>query len=292
MALPRRGRTGECRTGLLRYAATLAGFTADWAEPAPLLRAGLYWPGKSTPSLADIAREWRGDLGVVPIVFYRALVQSGNTAPVDGLVAALAARRLDPLPIYVHSLKDGEAAALIAQAFATHQPAVILSAIGFSVAASGGDDLLRADCPVLQIVFSGSDEAQWRAGTQGLGPRDLALYGALPEMDGRILARAVSFKAPLGRDPETEAEATIGYRPVADRIAFVADLAHNWARLRAKPAGERRIAIILANYPNKDGRIGGNGVGLDTLGLSGRSAERARRGRLSRHRSAGRTVRR
>ena len=36
--------------------------------------------------------EWRGDGGVVPIVFYRALVQSGNTAPVDALVQALAAR--------------------------------------------------------------------------------------------------------------------------------------------------------------------------------------------------------
>jgi cobaltochelatase CobN len=50
---------------------------------------------------------------------------------------------------------------------------------------------------------------------------------------------------------------------VADRVAFVADLARNWARLRAKKPGERRVAIVLANYPNKDGRIG-NGVGLDT----------------------------
>ncbi len=85
---------------------------------------------------------------------------------------------------------------------------------------------------------------------------------ALPEIDGRILSRAVSFKAPLGRDPETEAD-LVGYQPVADRIAFVADLARNWARLRAKPPAERRIALILANYPNRDGRIG-NGVGLDT----------------------------
>ena len=85
---------------------------------------------------------------------------------------------------------------------------------------------------------------------------------ALPEIDGRILSRAVSFKEPLGRDPETEAD-LVGYRPVADRVAFVADLARNWARLRAKPAAERRVAIVLANYPNRDGRIG-NGVGLDT----------------------------
>ena len=115
---------------------------------------------------------------------------------------------------------------------------------------------------MLQVVFAGGDEESWRAGTRGLGPRDLAMNVALPEIDGRILTRAVSFKAPLGRDPETEAD-LVGYRPVADRIAFVADLARNWARLRQKPPAERRVALILANYPNRDGRIG-NGVGLDT----------------------------
>jgi cobaltochelatase CobN len=246
----------------LRFAASLIGAETPWAEPAPLLRAGLYWPGHAASSLAEIAAAWRGDGGVVPLVFYRALVQSGNTAPVDALVSALAARRLRPLPIYVQSLKEGEAAALIADAFAAHPPAVILNATGFSIAASGGEDPLRADCPILQVVFSGGDEDTWRAGTQGLGPRDLAMNVALPEIDGRILSRAVSFKAPLGRDPETEAD-LVSYRPVADRIAFVADLARNWARLRSKPPAERRVAIVLANYPNRDGRIG-NGVGLDT----------------------------
>jgi cobaltochelatase CobN len=88
----------------------------------------LYWLGQATPSLVEIASDWRGDGGIVPIVFYRALVQSGNTAPVDALVAALAARRLRPLPIYVQSLKDGEANALIAEIFAAHPPAVILNA--------------------------------------------------------------------------------------------------------------------------------------------------------------------
>src|SRR5438105_4231538 len=246
----------------LRYAASLIGGETDWAEPAPLLRAGLCWPGHALPSLDDILREWQSGGGIVPIVFYRALVQSGNTAPVDALVQALIARRLCPLPIFVQSLKDTEAASLLTSIFAAHPPAVILNATGFSVAASGGDDPLRADCPVLQIVFSGGDEEAWRTGTRGLGPRDLAMNVALPEIDGRILSRAVSFKAPLGRDPETDVD-LVGYRPVADRIAFAAGLARNWARLREKPPAERRIAIVLANYPNRDGRIG-NGVGLDT----------------------------
>ncbi len=43
----------------LRYAADLSGVATEWAEPAPLLRAGLYWPGLSLPSLDDIAAEWR-----------------------------------------------------------------------------------------------------------------------------------------------------------------------------------------------------------------------------------------
>jgi cobaltochelatase CobN len=248
---------------LLRYAGSLIGHDTDWAEPALLLRAGLYWPDRALPSLAEIAGDWRGEGGVVPIVFYRALVQSGNTAPVDALVRALSARRLRPLPIFVHSLKDGEAAALLGTTFEVAPPAVILNATGFSVAASGANDpLATADCPVLQVVFAGSDEESWRGGTRGLGSRDLAMNVALPEIDGRILSRAVSFKAPLRRDAETEAD-LVGYRPVADRIAFVADLARNWGRLRAKSAGERRVALILANYPNRDGRIG-NGVGLDT----------------------------
>jgi cobaltochelatase CobN len=248
---------------LLRYAASLIGHPAAWAEPAPLLRAGLYWPDCALPSLDDIASDWHGVGGVVPIVFYRALVQSGNTAPIDALVRALSARRLRPLPIFAQSLKDGEAAALLGAVFSAYPPAVILNATGFSVRAGAGDDpLAAADCPVLQVVFSGGDEESWRAGSRGLHPRDLAMNVALPEIDGRILSRAVSFKAPLGREPETEID-LVGYRPVADRVAFVADLARNWARLRERPVVERRVALILANYPNRDGRVG-NGVGLDT----------------------------
>jgi cobaltochelatase CobN len=85
---------------------------------------------------------------------------------------------------------------------------------------------------------------------------------ALPEIDGRILSRAVSFKESARRDEATQAD-VVEYTPVADRVEFTARLAAGWARLREKPAGERRIALVLANYPNRDGRMG-NGVGLDT----------------------------
>ena len=85
---------------------------------------------------------------------------------------------------------------------------------------------------------------------------------ALPEVDGRILARAISFKAPADYDPLTQSWRVV-HRPVPDRVAFTARLAAAWARLRRTPAAERRVAVLLANYPTRDGRIG-NGVGLDT----------------------------
>ena len=83
----------------------------------------------------------------------------------------------------------------------------------------------------------------------------------LPEVDGRLLTRAISFKAEhaVGARPRT----VTTYRPLADRVAFVARQAAAWTRLAAKPTKERRVAIILSNYPNRDGRIA-NGVGLDT----------------------------
>jgi cobaltochelatase CobN len=189
---------------MLRYAGSLIGYETQWAEPAALLRAGLHWPDRVLPSLDEISARWRGNGGIVPVVFYRALLQSGNTAPVDALVRALSARSLRPLPIFLHSLKDAESAALIGELFTAAPPTVILNATGFSVGAGGAaDPLASADCPILQVVFAGSDEESWRTGTRGLGPRDLAMNVALPEIDGRILSRAVSFKAPLGRDPDT-----------------------------------------------------------------------------------------
>jgi cobaltochelatase CobN len=85
---------------------------------------------------------------------------------------------------------------------------------------------------------------------------------ALPEVDGRIFTRAVAFKAAERFDARTECGIVVP-RVVADRVAFVAKLAANWATLRQTPVAQRRIGLVLANYPNRDGRIG-NGVGLDT----------------------------
>lgn len=246
---------------LLRYGASLIGRAADWQEPRPLLRAGLYWPGGAA-SLADLQAHWQADRPVAAILFYRALLQAGNLAAVDGLITALDAAGLNALPIFSASLRETQSAAIVDQLLAAALPDVILNATGFSRATPGETYAPAQDIPELQVIFSGGSEAAWRGGTRGLSPRDIAMNVALPEVDGRLITRAVSFKAAAMRDALTQAD-VVAYAPIPDRLRFVAELAGGWAKLRRKPAGERRIAMVLANYPNRDGRIG-NGVGLDT----------------------------
>ena len=88
------------------------------------------------------------------------------------------------------------------------------------------------------------------------------MHVALPELDGRLLGRAISFKGDGVFDERTECP-IVSPEPIADRVEFVADQAAAFARLRSVPVADRRVALVLANYPTKEGRLG-NGVGLDT----------------------------
>ena len=251
---------------LLAFAADLIGHVVEWREPAPLPRAGLYRPGLGACGFDDLVSGWTDGAPAAAIVFYRAHVQAANLAPIDALARALGARGVNALPLYVSSLKDPASADLVERMLELGQVRVVLNATGFAVSTPGaGRRPTPFDAcgrPVLQVVLAGGDEESWASGTQGLSARDIAMNVALPEVDGRILARAVSFKAEARFDTLTECP-VVAYAPRADRVEFTADLARAWIDLAATPVDERRVGIVLANYPNRDGRLG-NGVGLDT----------------------------
>ncbi|MDF0602961.1 cobaltochelatase subunit CobN [Psychromarinibacter sp. C21-152] len=261
----------ENAANFLRHAAwMLGGRNGDSPPPAkPLLRAGVYWPGAGTADLATAQAHWTEGAPVVPIVFYRALVQGAGLNPVNRLTKSLLRQGLNPLPVFVASLKDPVSAATLDRLFAQAPPETILNCTAFATGSpdgGGAENPLAAPsanaAPVFQVVLSAASEEAWEEGLTGLSPRDIAMNVALPEVDGRILSRAVSFKGEAYRDEATQCPIAT-YRARGDRIDFVANLAANWTRLRRTPAAERKVALVLANYPNKDGRLA-NGVGLDT----------------------------
>ncbi|MBX4992401.1 cobaltochelatase CobN [Rhizobium binae] len=268
--------------GFLAYASAMLSGEEKPAPAAPLMKAGIWWPGRGLVGV----EEWRGlvsgeggaaqsveevgfkpaDRAVVAIAFYRALVQSGEIRPVEALIEALGAQGLAPLPVFAYSLKDPVSKGILQTIFADVKPDVVINTTGFAVSAPGGDrepTVLEAnDAIVLQAIFSASSWEAWVASSQGLSARDLGMNVTLPEVDGRVLSRAVAFKAAARYDAAVEAN-IVSSEPDAGRMAYVATLAGNWARLRRKGTAERRVVLVMANYPNRDGRLG-NGVGLDT----------------------------
>jgi cobaltochelatase CobN len=87
------------------------------------------------------------------------------------------------------------------------------------------------------------------------------MHVVLPELDGRILAGAIAFKDPL-LPQEGLAFTALSSRPEPDRVAMVADRIAALVRLRDLPRRERRIAIVMPDYPGAKGRTG-YAVGLD-----------------------------
>jgi len=105
---------------LLLYAAAHARAHAGMARArhSAARRTLLAWPAaadarRSAPSLA-------AECAVVPIVFYRALLQSGDLAVIDALCDALAAAGLNPLPVYVTSLKGTGGGGAAARSLCPH----------------------------------------------------------------------------------------------------------------------------------------------------------------------------
>ncbi|MBL4811842.1 MAG: cobaltochelatase subunit CobN, partial [Rhodobacteraceae bacterium] len=256
--------------GFLTYAAAMLTDAERPPAARPLLKAGLYWPGMTTPDLAALRQHWTIGAPVIPVVFYRALTLSAGLAPIDRLTRALLREGLNPMPIFVASLKDPVSAATLDALLTQAPPSVILNATSFAAGSlhsgEGSANPLSAasacESPVFQIVLSSGTEASWAQGTTGLSPREIAMNVALPEVDGRILSRAIAFKDEAYFDEATECPIAI-WRPQGDRISFVAELTRRWASLRNTDNSACKTALILANYPNKDGRLA-NGVGLDT----------------------------
>ena len=247
---------------LLLHLACHAGLKLENSAPKTVPRMAGYLPGKGAITLDRLQIALAAGKPVVPIVFYRAALLAADTAPIDALCAALAARGLSPAPLFVPSLKDADAIAFIGDALKRLAPTVIVTTTAFAAGGAGDASALDAiDAPVLQAVIATTRREAWRENARGLGPADLAMHVVLPELDGRVLAGAIAFKDALTCD-DTLAFTAYASRPEPDRVAMVADRVAALARLQNTEQNQRCIAVVLPDYPAAGGRAG-YAVGLD-----------------------------
>ncbi|MCE8039496.1 cobaltochelatase subunit CobN [Halomonas sp. MCCC 1A11062] len=261
------------------------GLPLAWREPQALPAALLYFPGTSArKSLQDQSavtlNEWRRQQDatrpVCLLLFYRSHLQGANTAVLDGLLEVLEHQGFAPLAVAVASLKEPACLAFVNHLLEQTGAGIVINTTGFSVNRHADEseapleEQLDEDLAglfvgrpvVLQAILSSSTEEDWQAEAGGLRSRDMAMQVVLPEMDGRIMTRVVGFKSEAHYSERCQLP-VIRHALHPERAAFVARLARRFSDLQRTPNRHKRLALVLANYPNRDGRIG-NGVGLDT----------------------------
>ena len=214
-----------------------------------------------------------GAKGIVGLLVLRSYVLAGNAAHYDGVIRSLEARGLSVLPVFATGLDAREA--IDAFLVRDGRPVVdaLVSLTGFSLvggpayndSAAAQDVLARLDVPYIAAhpaEFQTLD--QWGASDRGLLPVESTIMIAIPELDGATgpivfggrtdqpgrcsgCARACTFPASEGqRDMHV----------CAERAETLAARVEKLVTLRRRSRAERKIGIVLFNFPPNAGNTG------------------------------------
>ncbi|SFL30369.1 magnesium chelatase subunit H [Methylorubrum salsuginis] len=256
---------GLVRFLVQRYA---AGPRAVWREiaaaPAPqhYPETGLYHPrmtgrfGEAVSRLPTVP----GAKGRVGLLLMRSYVLAGNTAHYDGVIAALEARGLSVVPAFAAGLDNRPAV----EAFFMRdgRPAIdaLVSLTGFSLvggpayndAAAAEGLLARLDVPYLAAqALEFQTIEQWQEGDRGLSPVEATMMVAIPELDGATAPMVFG-----GRSSASGPDNARDMRVHPERAARLAERVERMVALRRRAKAERRLAIVLFNFPPNAGATG------------------------------------
>lgn len=203
----------------------------------------------------------------VVLLAYRTHYLSDNLEPIHAISKALQDRGMNVFVVFASNLRDAKLLEQVEQLITgsgNRSVHTMINTTGFTIKPMDASEFIfeKIKIPVLQAIFSTANKTVWEEGLFGLPPTDIAMNIALPEIDGRIIGRAVSFKKEVEKDTLTDSS-ILKYEAYLPACNFMAELAQRWTTLQRKKNIDKKVAVILPNYPNKDSRLA-NGVGLDT----------------------------
>lgn len=247
-------------SSVLAHLALAAGFNVPLVDDVAAVPS---W-GWYDPALGAVAAPPQFTAPVIAVTFYRSYLVAADLDPIDALIKAFRARGFSAVGLFVPSLKANGAAAWMRDALQQFAPVAVVNATAFSARGDDGVSPLDAPgCPVFQVALSTARKRDWVASDRGLSAADLAMHVVLPEVDGRLFAGAVSFKAPGLRDPDLQFSRFV-HRASAPQVQSAVDKIAAWIGLAAKPSAERRMAIVLSTYPGRADQMA-HAVGLDAV---------------------------
>ncbi|MEJ2014246.1 MAG: magnesium chelatase subunit H [Limibacillus sp.] len=232
-------------------------------EPQIWPDTGLYHPrckARITERLSDLPKP-KGPLkGTVGLLIMRSYVLAGNSKHYDGVIAALEARGLKVVPAFASGL---DARPAIERFFMKDGKATVdalLSLTGFSLVGgpayndkqAAEEALAGLDVPyVAAHALEFQSLETWNQSTHGLTPVEATMMVAIPELDGAISPMIFGGRSDAAADGRSR-DMTV-HEERAEKLAARIEA---MVRLRKTPKAERKLAIVLFNFPPNSGSTG------------------------------------
>ncbi|HEU4457677.1 MAG TPA: magnesium chelatase subunit H [Methylibium sp.] len=251
-----------------RYAAgpraALRGKLASQA-PVEYPEVGVYHPRLASSLPARIGDDATKLPAVVPpaqrrgrigLLLLRSYLLAGNTRHYDGVIAALEVQGLQVVPAFAAGL---DARPAIERFFLNDGKAsvdAVVSLTGFSLvggpayndAHAAEEVLAKLDVPYLAAhPLEFQTLAAWRGSERGLLPVESTIMVAIPELDGATCPMVYAGRAGDG---------TPDMQMCSERTAMLAARTAKLVALRQRPRADRKIALVVFNFPPNAGNTG------------------------------------
>ncbi|MGF1553822.1 MAG: magnesium chelatase subunit H [Paracoccaceae bacterium] len=245
------------------------------AAPIDYPETGVYHPdlpGRVAEDARALPRP-EGAHGTVGLVLLRSYVLSKDAGHYDGVIRAMEAQGLAVVPVFAAGL---DARAAIEAFFMRDGRAsvdAVVSLTGFSLvggpayndAQAAEAILARLDVPYLAahaIEFQSIES--WGASARGLSPVENTIMVAIPELDGATNPTVFGGRSEGAGLPCQGCERQCVFAPKTaremhacpERAERLAARTARLVRLRRKARAERRVAVVLFNFPPNAGASG------------------------------------
>ena len=245
------------------------------APPIAYPEVGVYHP-RMNGRIADRADALpaKGSKGTVGVLGMRSYMLAGNAGHYDGVIAALEARGLRVIPAFSSGLDSRPA---IEKFFVRDGRPVIdalVSLTGFSLvggpayndARAAEEWLARLDVPYIAAHPAELQTLeQWAASERGLLPVESTLMVAIPELDGATGPMVFGGRSDHSGKPCCGCHRACTFAPgentrdmhaCTERAEMLAARVAKLVALRRRDRADRKVAVVLFNFPPNAGNAG------------------------------------
>jgi magnesium chelatase subunit H len=215
-----------------------------------------------------------GNAGTVGLLVMRSYVLAGDTAHYDGVIAALEQRGLRVIPAFATGLDARPAVETFFNGTTGARVDAVVSLTGFSLVggpayndAKAAEDMLAAlDVPYIAAhALEFQTLEQWGASARGLHPVESTIMVAIPELDGATSPTVFGGRSDAAGAACTgchrgcifpTTEATRSMQVCGDRAEMIAARVAKLIALRKTAKRDRKVAVVLFNFPPNGGAVG------------------------------------